>query len=108
MKLMHAALIASLLAVAACGGGNQANVAAKPAVTPIGPEVLAVLAKADAKDGTVDHVVHQCAGCSLGMAGKPEFPLQVEDYAMHFCKAECLARFQPDPAKAILALKIKD
>lgn len=111
MNPLRSILTASLLlAFAACGGSDTAVVTppTKPAATPIGPEVLAVLAKADAKDGSVDHVVHKCAGCSLGMDGENTFPLKVQDYTMHFCKQGCLDKFQPDPAKAIMTLKIKD
>jgi hypothetical protein len=78
------------------------------AAAPITPEVLAKLAQADAKDGTVDKVVHRCAGCALGMDGKAEMSLKVQDYTMHFCKPKCVDKFAPDPATAILALKIKE
>lgn len=78
------------------------------APAPITPEVLAKLEKADAKDGTVDKVVHRCAGCALGMDGKAELSLKVQDYTMHFCKPKCVDKFAPDPATAILALKIKE
>ena len=68
----------------------------------------AKLALADQKDGAVDKVVHQCAGCSLGMPGEDKWPLKVQDYTMHFCKQACLDKFQVDPAVAINALVIKN
>lgn len=70
--------------------------------------VIAVLEQADAKDGTVDMIVHKCAGCSLGMDGMADHSLKVGGYTMHFCMTACLARFEGDPAKEILALEIKD
>ena len=60
------------------------------------------------KDGKVDKLVHRCAGCALGMDGEEKWPLQVQDYNMHFCKQACLDRDDKDPAKAIAALKIKN
>lgn len=102
---MKSRLILSLFAcslVVACMGEPEMK------QSPVTPEVLAKLAKADAKDGAVDKVVHKCAGCSLGMDGDAKFELKVQDYAMHFCKQECLGRFQGDPAKAIGELTIKD
>ncbi len=85
--------------------------AAAPAantLSPVTEETIAKLAKADAKDGAVDKVVHRCAGCALGMDGADKWPLKVQDYTMHFCKQACLDRYSADPAKAIAALKIKD
>jgi hypothetical protein len=87
---------------------NAPAPAAAPSLSPITEETLAKLAKADAKDGSVDKVVHRCAGCSLGMDGEAKWPLQVQDYMMHFCKQACLDRYAKDPAKAIAAMKIKD
>jgi len=103
----------SLFLFAACGDkpvpaapNPGANVPAAP--TEVGAPVLAQLAKADAKDGKVDQVVHKCAGCMLGMDGKAELPLKVGGYTMHFCKQGCLDAFKGDPSAPILALKIPD
>jgi len=79
-----------------------------PAPSDYAPELLAVLAKADAKDGTVDKTVHRCAGCALGMNGKREMAIGVAGYAMHFCKPACLERFRRAPIKEVMALEIKD
>jgi len=92
---------------AACTKPAEPKAAATPPL-PVTAEVLAKLAKADALDGNVDKVVHRCAGCSLGMDGKAEYALAVDNYTMHFCKKGCLEAFRPDPAKEILALRIKD
>jgi YHS domain-containing protein len=106
---------------AAQPGSTPAPAAATPAAQPaaqpaaaqakeptLPAELMAKLEKADAKDGAVDHVVHKCAGCSLGMDGKDKFPMQLAGYTMHFCKQACLDRYQKDPTKALLTLKVKD
>jgi len=102
-------LLGSFALFAACTAKTPPE-APKPAAGPAAPitaEVIAKLAAADAKDGKTDKVVHLCAGCSLGMDGDEKFPLKVQDYTMHFCKQGCLDKFQPDPAKAILAMQPK-
>jgi YHS domain-containing protein len=61
-----------------------------------------VLAKADAHDGTTDHVVHECGGCGLGMPGDPAHAVKHEGYELHFCSETCKGTFEKDP-KAGLA-----
>lgn len=61
----------------------------------------AVLAAADAHDGTTDHVVSECSGCSLGMAGDPAHSATHEGYTLHFCSDSCKAGFEADPAAAL-------
>ncbi|MEQ1632544.1 MAG: hypothetical protein ABL997_09235 [Planctomycetota bacterium] len=95
----------SLFAFTACTSETKP---AEKTPAPITPEVIAKLALADQKDGAVDKVVHQCAGCSLSMPGEDKLPLKVQDYTMHFCKQECLDKFKVDPAVAINALTIKN
>ena len=116
-KKFASVAIATFLSFAACSaetkptpapGQDAPAPAAAANLSPITEETLAKLAKADAKDGSVDKVVHRCAGCSLGMDGEAKWPLQVQDYMMHFCKQACLDRYAKDPAKAIAAMKIKD
>jgi YHS domain-containing protein len=70
------------------------------------PAMNEKLAAADAVDGTVDNVVHRCAGCSLGMDGKADMALKVGGYEMHFCKPACQDRFEKAPEKEILALRV--
>lgn len=118
-KLFVLAVVSSLAFFAGCTAeskpGEATNAPTTPAaapaantLSPVTEETIAKLAKADAKDGAVDKVVHRCAGCALGMDGEDKWPLQVQDYTMHFCKQACLDRYAKDPAKAIAALKIKD
>ena len=104
MKFPRILTVLTLAFAAACT--SEAKPEAKK--TPITPEIMAKLAKADAKDGTVDKIVHKCAGCSLGMDGKAEHSIKVEDYTMHLCSPDCLARYQMDAGKELSALQIKD
>ena len=58
----------------------------------------AQLTAADGADGTVDHVVTQCAGCGLGMAGDPSHAAQIGEYELHLCSESCQGSFVSDPA----------
>ena len=71
------------------------------------PAVNAVLAKADLADGTEDHVVGKCPGCSLAMEGTADHPMTVGDYSLHFCSDECRDRFTESGAQAILDLPVE-
>jgi YHS domain-containing protein len=105
------ALVALLLApiIPACKKPDQA---ASPAgATPAAAsapdnEIVAILAKADAVDGTEDKVIAKCAGCSLNMDGSGDHALQTHGYTMHFCSGECKGPFESDPDKAILAMNV--
>ncbi|GEM_PF-977082 len=70
------------------------------------PAVQAVLAQADAADGTVDHVVSKCVGCGLAMEGTAEHALKVGGDELHFCSEDCKHRFAGNAADALLALEI--
>ncbi len=70
--------------------------------------VEAILAKADAYDGTTDKVVSKCAACGLGMGGSEEHALATHGYTMHFCSPDCKGKFETDTDKAVLAMKIPD
>lgn len=70
--------------------------------------VEAILAKADAYDGTTDKVVSKCAACGLGMGGSEEYALATHGYTMHFCSQDCKGKFETDTDKAVLAMKIPD
>lgn len=73
-------------------------------VAPPAPSVdrAAVLAKADAADGTSDHVVSNCAVCALDMEGSSDHTASLSGYTLHFCSAECRETFQHNP-DAVLA-----
>ncbi|MEZ5966088.1 MAG: hypothetical protein R3F56_19790 [Planctomycetota bacterium] len=95
--------------LAACGEDAAPAAGAGPAAEPpatVSAELTAKLAAADKKDGTEDKVVHMCAGCGLGMAGKAENTLQVGGYAMHFCKHDCQERFRRDAVGELTRLKV--
>jgi YHS domain-containing protein len=70
-----------------------------------GAASLAILAKADASDGSVDKVVSKCVTCRLGMEGKPEYSVNYGGYAVHLCSEECKKTFAENPEKALQALK---
>lgn len=84
------------------------NAAKEMASTQVSAAVTTVLAKADAVDGTEDHVVSKCPGCKLNMAGKEENSMQVGDYSLHFCSTTCKDSFAAKGEEAILALKIPE
>ena len=68
------------------------------------PDAAEVLAAADAHDGAVDHVVGECGGCMLGMAGDPAHVVTHEGYELHFCSEGCKAGFEADPAAGVARL----
>jgi len=71
----------------------------------VSPEALEKLPAFDALDGTVDHVVHLCAGCDFSMDGKEENPIEVGDYTLHFCNPHCAKRFKTDTDGKLLSLE---
>ncbi len=81
---------------------------ATPAAGADKQDVLARLAKADALDGEVDKVVKRCGNCRLGMDGKPEHSLTVQDYTLHFCTEHCQKRTAEDAEGHILAWQIPE
>lgn len=102
--ILRASFLSLAFAFVACSAEKPAP-AAPAAPVAATPEMAATLAKADAKDGAVDKVVHRCAGCALGMDGKAEMPLQVGEYTMHFCKPACLDRYARDAKGELAKLK---
>ena len=62
------------------------------------------MAKADAHDGTADHVVGECSGCGLGMPGDPNHAATHEGYTLHFCSDSCKSAFERDPAAGVARL----
>ena len=57
-------------------------------------------------DGTEDHVVSQCPGCSLAMAGNAEHALEVEGYELHFCSDSCKGKFAENSEANLMALDV--
>ena len=86
-----------VVGLAGCGGGEPRGVALQPAEE-------AILAQADATDGSADKVVANCAGCQLQMAGKAEHAITAGAYAMHFCSENCKTRFGEDLHASIQGL----
>jgi len=87
---------------------SHADAAMDHGTTEVSAQVATLLAKADAVDGTQDHVVSQCSGCKLRMAGSPDQTIQVGDYTMQFCSTGCRNHFAEGGEEAILALEIPD
>jgi hypothetical protein len=84
-------MLVSLLLLAACGA-------------PAGEAQASVLASADAHDGSVDHVVHECTGCGLGMPGDAAHAVKHAGYELHFCSDGCKKGFEADPAAGVARL----
>ena len=78
-----------------------APAAATPAASV---DAAGTLAKADAHDGEVDNVVHECAACALGMSGDPANAVQHEGYELHFCSEGCQQGFAADPNAGVARL----
>jgi len=88
---------------------TEAPVAAKDTSRPApGAAAMAVLAKADAADGTVDKIVSKCVMCGLEMKGNPGHAVTLGEYKVHSCSAACAEAFGKDPEPALLALKIPE
>lgn len=116
-KRSLAALMCAALAVGvlACSeqGDQHAEAAGSDAATQqetmqASTQVAALLAKADAVDGMQDHVVSQCSGCKLAMAGDPNHAMDVGEYSLQFCSAACKDNFAQGGEAAILALEIPE
>jgi len=65
---------------------------------------LAVLAYADAVDGTADRTVTRCPGCALAMDGSAEHAFELGGYELHFCSATCRDHFHEHPQAGVDAL----
>ncbi len=89
-----------------CGTAKAPDAAQKKGLAaPPSAASLEILAKADAKDGSVDKVVSKCVTCRLAMEGSPEYSVNYGGYAVHLCSEECKKAFSEDPEKALQALK---
>jgi hypothetical protein len=77
-----------------------------PTAVVVTPEMTAILAEADAKDGQSDKTVSLCASCALKMEGSPEHTLKVGEYTMCFCQESCLAKFSEDIPGHVLVMKL--
>ncbi|MBP1598907.1 MAG: hypothetical protein H6Q05_4284 [Acidobacteria bacterium] len=108
-KMIVGLLLAGMLMISGCSTGEPPADSGKSAVTATpSPAAIAVLAKADAADGTVDKVVSKCVTCMLGMDGNPENSAAYGEYSVHLCSKDCRETFVKDPEKALLALKFPE
>lgn len=69
-------------------------------------KLQAILAKADAADGTVDHTVSKCLSCALLMDGSDKYAADAHGYKLHFCSDDCRKDFEKSISESLLALKI--
>lgn len=67
-------------------------------------EAVEKMEKADAHDGTVDHMVEDCASCKLHMKGKSAYTAIVNGYAFHLCSDHCLESMTTDPEGVLAGL----
>ncbi len=106
--------LAGALALAACSPETESGApapdpapASQPAASGEVPSpVGAILAKADALDGTEDQTVGRCANCALGMDGKAENALEYEGYTLHLCSPHCKDEFSKGTEAKVLALNV--
>ncbi len=91
---MRAVVLAVFLG--ACGG----------TATTEAPEArrAAILAAADAHDGTEDHVVSECAVCGLSMPGDAGQAVTVDGYEVHMCSDSCKSQFEGHTDETIESL----
>jgi len=69
-------------------------------------ELTAQLSGADLVDGAEDHVVSRCPGCAFGMEGSDQHAVQVGDYSLHFCSADCKEAFEKDVTASVIAMAL--
>jgi len=99
---MRVLLTLSFVLTVACGGEAPSEpVAASNEPYVMSDADAAILAKADAHDGTVDHVVSECAVCGLGMEGDPAQAVTVGDYEVHMCSETCKGHFEENTAGTV-------
>lgn len=101
-------LLSLCLAIGCSGGEGEPGTDDSAVVTDDGAAVQAVLAKADAADGTVDKVISKCVTCMLTMDGKPDHSATYGEYTVHLCSEECEETFTANPEKALAALRFPE
>jgi hypothetical protein len=114
-----ACLVASILAVGGCGGGQESETPGEggtaetttttmKADVEVTEEMMAQLEAADSADGAQDKTVTRCASCLLKMDGVPEYALEVGEYTMYFCQDNCRTTFNDKLAGGELALNVAE
>jgi YHS domain-containing protein len=115
-----------LILTVGCGGYESGDTAAEPSEettvateaveeeaapelaieipAPMAEMVGAVLAKADAYDGTTDQIIANCPGCALAMEGNPDHALHIAGHELHFCSEDCKAQFAENAMENLIAL----
>ncbi|HMO04910.1 MAG TPA: hypothetical protein PKC67_05350 [Kiritimatiellia bacterium] len=106
MRMTHAWWFGVALLAAGCGPGREERGAEAGPVT-LSEQAVAVLAYADAHDGTVDLVVEDCANCRLGMKGKASITAKLQEYSLHCCAEHCREAVERDPERVLAKIKVK-
>jgi hypothetical protein len=112
-----ACLVASVLLVGGCSGGQETDTpdegdttetttTSMKADVEVTEEMTALLRAADNVDGAEDKTITKCASCLLGMDGSAEFALEVGEYTMHFCQDSCRTAFNDKLSEGELALNV--
>ncbi len=94
-----------LLALAVLAGCRAPSKSAGAAPEGGAVATAEVLARADAADGTVDHVVSRCVTCGLAMEGSPQHASSLDGYTLHLCSAECKETFDRAPGTVLARLE---
>jgi hypothetical protein len=97
MKTVRWICLLGCLGLSACEKSTPA-----PEVSTSSSDTAALLAEADALDGSVDKIVHRCYVCNLGMDGKDTLAVEHAGYTAHLCSERCKQEFASD-AEAIIA-----
>jgi hypothetical protein len=107
--MRHVLLVFTLCFMGCGGSGEDAPPAApapqEPAAVVAPAADAAVLAEADLMDGAKDGIISQCGLCSLHMEGDAAHAVQVGDYTLHMCSAECKAAWEKDPVASLAILE---
>jgi len=99
-------LLAMSMVSTGCGRDDSSRDSRAPLKIEVTAAAASMLARADAMDGSEDHVVALCAGCALGMAGDATTTLEAGDFSMHFCSDSCLDYFAENTEEAIASLDL--
>lgn len=116
MNSYKLAALCLLAGIAGCSGtqtdsGDVSPQSSTPAATPVvnvSAEAMAQLEKADALDGTTDHVIGKCYTCALGMDGDKANSVKIGDYTAHFCSEACSEHFVGNAEEVVNTTEIPE
>ena len=108
LSISFALILLLIILAAACD--REASTISDGNLTTATPSeaALAILKKADAADGEIDHTVSKCATCMLAMTGLPGYTFVCGEYILHFCSQQCMEHFSGQPEEVLLKLKFAE